>query len=155
MMEEIAVRYVHGSADFDVSQVAQMLCSLDKMHHEHDPSRFPLFSFEQRKKDVLDIAGAGYLFYAQFNENFVGFATVSKKAHSLMIDHLYVESAFRHKHVGTKLVTCIFDTFQGQDIFTSVYAFNAEALNFYQTLFEMSSVVFKRKGSLTGGPRLR
>ncbi|PJD96485.1 MAG: hypothetical protein CK425_05805 [Parachlamydia sp.] len=115
------------------------------MHHQSAPERFPLYSLEKRKEDILKILEQGYLFYAKFHSQIVGFASVLRKKESFMIEHLYILPEHRHKKIATKIVESIFKKFLNQEIFASVYAFNSEAIEFYKALFELSSLVFKRK----------
>lgn len=140
-----SVHFAQNIRDVDVSRLAFLLTELDQMHHQAVPERFPLFSFEKRKEDILKMLDQGHLFYAVINSQIIGFASVSKRKDALMIEHLYVQPDARHKKIGTKIVQCIFEKFPKQEIFVSVYAFNSNAIKFYQSIFELSSVVFKKK----------
>lgn len=122
-----------------------LLVELDEIHHKASPNQFPLFSLEKRKTDLRKVLDNGYIFYAERDSQIIGFASVIKKEKALVIEHLYVKPEYRHKKVGTQIIENIFSAFSDQEIFTTAYAFNDAAINFYVNLFELSSLVFKKK----------
>ncbi|MBS0622705.1 MAG: GNAT family N-acetyltransferase [Verrucomicrobia bacterium] len=117
---------------------------LDQIHHQASPERFPLHSLERRKADIVKLFAQDHLFYAEDRSQIIGFASVVKRKDALVIEHLYVEPEFRHQKVATKIVEKIFEKIPDKEIFASVYAFNSPAIKFYDQLFELSSLVFKR-----------
>lgn len=128
----------------DVNHIAKMLVELDKIHHDAAPDRFPLLSITKRKNDIIELVKTGYIFLAEKNSQIVGFASVIKKGDSLLIEHLFVEPKFRHQNIATQIVEKIFDSFPDKEIFTTAFAFNKEAIEFYKCFFELSSVVFRK-----------
>lgn len=128
----------------DINHVAEMLVELDKIHHDAAPDRFPLLPIAKRKNDIIEIIKTGYIFFAEKNSQIVGFASVIKKGDSLLIEHLFVEPKFRHQNIATKIVMKIFDSFPEKEIFTTAFAFNKDAINFYKSFFELSSMVFRK-----------
>ncbi len=144
MEESVKLHLAQGSVNLNIDRLAFLLTELDKIHNEAESEKFPLFSLEKRKKDILKILEDGYLFYAEFQSQIIGFASILKRKESLLIEHLYVQTEFRHKKIGTKMVEDIFKHFPDKEIFASVYAFNSEAIKFYDSLFKLSSLVFKK-----------
>ncbi len=138
------IKIADDPVDVDIDRLVLLLCNLDKIHHEAAPERFPLHSLEQRKEDIQKIFGHGCVFYAEYGSQIIGFASVLEKGDALVIEHLFVKPEFRLNKVATKLVESIFAKFPAKEIFTSVYAFNSEAIKFYEKLFKLSSLVFKR-----------
>ncbi len=145
MDTNVKIHLARNLKDIDVNHLALLLTELDQIHHRAIPERFPLFSLKRRKEDILKIIDQGYFFYAVINSEIIGFASVFKRKDALIIEHLYVQPDARHKKIGTKIIESIFEKFPQQEIFASVYAFNSEAIKFYQSVFELSSLVFKRK----------
>jgi ribosomal protein S18 acetylase RimI-like enzyme len=141
----LTIHLAQNLEDIDVCHLAVLLTELDQIHHQAVPERFPLFSVKKRKEDILKMQDQGFLFYAESHSQIIGFASVLKCKDALMIEHLYVQPKARHKKIGTKIVERIFEKFPQQEIFASVYAFNSDAIKFYQSIFELSSLVFKRK----------
>jgi len=128
----------------NIDRLATLLIELDEIHHKAAPERFPLYSLEKRKEDIQKIYEHGYLFYAEYNSQIIGFASAIKRKDALMIEHLYIQPGFRRKHLATKLVEKIFEKFPDKEIFASVYAFNSDAAKFYGKKFELSSLVFRK-----------
>lgn len=149
MDTDLIIHLAQEPSDVDIDRVAFLLIELDKIHHQSAPERFPSYSLEKRKEDIRKILEQGYLFYAVCHSQIIGFASVLKRKEALMIEHLYIQPEFRHKKIATKVVESIFEKFPNQEIFASVYAFNSEAIKFYGNLFELSSLVFKRKKSVS------
>lgn len=129
----------------NLEHLALLLVELDKIHHNASPKQFPLFSLERRKADIQRIFDQGYIFYAENNSQILGFASILIKENSLVIEHLYVKPEFRHNKIGTEIIENIFSAFPDKEIFTTAYAFNTQAINFYDNFFELSSLVFKRR----------
>ena len=141
----LTIHLAQDSSSFDVDRLVFLLMELDKVHNQASPEKFPLFAMEKRREDILKILDQGYLFYAKIHNQIVAFASVLKKKDALIIEYLFVLPEYRHKKIGTKLVKNIFAKFPNQEIFVSVYAFNEEAIKFYEPLFALSSLVFKKK----------
>lgn len=137
------IKVANQSANLE--DFASLLLELDIIHHVASPNQFPLFSLEKRKADLRKVLDNGYIFYAERDSQIIGFASVIKKEKGLVIEHLYVKAEYRHKKVGTQIIENIFSAFPDQEIFTTAYAFNDVAINFYDNLFELSSLVFKKK----------
>ncbi|MCC5833089.1 MAG: GNAT family N-acetyltransferase [Chlamydiales bacterium] len=137
------IKIAKQSIDVDLDQLAAMLCKLDKIHHKAAPERFPIFNLEKRKNDLKNIIAHGSIFYAEKELQIIAFASVISKGDKLVIEHLYVEPAFRLKKIATKIVDKILAEFPNKEIFASVYAFNSEAIKFYEKTFSLSSLIFK------------
>lgn len=140
------IKIANECNDVDIDRLVPLLCNLDKIHHEAAPDRFPLHSFDQRKNDLKKFFDHGCIFYAEDDSQIIGFASVLKKGDALVIEHLFVKPEFRLNKVATNLVESIFAKFPRNEIFASVYAFNSEAVQFYEKLFKLSSLVFRRTG---------
>ena len=81
---------------------------------------------------------------AEQNAQIIGFASVIAKGEDLVIEHLFVQPEFRLRKVATQLIEGIHTEFPNKEIFASVYAFNSAAIKFYEKLFKLSSLVFRR-----------
>lgn len=127
-----------------LDQIVTLLLELDKIHHDKMPSRFPLYSSEKRLDDLRCILNKGSIFYVEDLGKIIAFASVIKKGESLVIEHLYVQKEHRYHGIATSLVNFIFEQFPDDDIFVSVYAFNQDAIKFYEKFFSLSSLIFKK-----------
>lgn len=130
--------------DINLDQVVLLLSKLDRIHHESAPERFPLFPLDQRKQDLISLFKKGCIFYVEDEVQVIAFASVINKGESLLIEHLFVEPEFRLQKIATKLIEAILSKFPNKEIFASAYAFNTDAIQFYQKLFKLSSLVFKK-----------
>ncbi len=135
-----------ADSETDKNILAALIMELDLIHHNAAPERFPLFSLEQRKHFISQTIDNGYVFYIQNDSEIIGLATVVKKTENrFLIEQIFLKKIFRSQGLGKKLIKKIFCYLQKGEVFASVYSFNTEAINFYSNLFELSSIVFRKK----------
>ncbi len=139
------IKVIDQPSQGDLERLAFLLCELDSLHHQADPTRFQAYSINQRKTELLNLIREGHVYCAKQDSQIIAFASVIPKEGYVLIEHLFVDPLFRRKKVATLLIDRICKDFMNKELRVSVYAFNTEAIAFYERAFALSSLIFKKR----------
>lgn len=135
---------VRKPLESDLERLSFLLRELDVLHHQVNHVRFNIRSRNQCKIELVKILENGCIYCAKTRSEIVGFASVIQKEDYLLIEHLFVEKKFRRKKIASLLVKSVCEHNLGKEIRVSVYAFNREAISFYENFFVLSSLIYRK-----------